>query len=48
MADAIHVALLQDQTDEAVRLLDDQAQATHRRSARRPARPSVARGVAGD
>ncbi len=28
MADATHVALLQDQTDEAVRLLDDQAQAS--------------------
>ena len=28
MADAVHVALLQDQTDEAVRLLDDQAQAS--------------------
>jgi len=28
VADAAHVALLQDQTDEAVRLLDDQAQAS--------------------
>ena len=28
VADATHVALLQDQTDEAVRLLDDQAQTT--------------------
>ncbi|HET9539914.1 MAG TPA: endonuclease MutS2, partial [Candidatus Limnocylindria bacterium] len=28
MADATHVALLQDQTEEAVRLLDDQAQAS--------------------
>jgi len=28
VADATHVALLQDQTDEAVRLLDDQAQAS--------------------
>jgi DNA mismatch repair protein MutS2 len=28
MADAVHVGLLQDQTDEAARLLDEQAQAT--------------------